>query len=81
MTECESVLCRFPSVPLDNHLPERLCLYHRIDTVPTRIYTLVSWWRPSHDSGDINHGKPALLHHLHFLLLLCWKEGTVPQDM
>ena len=33
MTECESVLCRFPSVPLDNHLPERLCLYHRVDIV------------------------------------------------
>ena len=29
----------------------------------------------------IKHGKPALLHHLHVLLLLCWKEGTVPQDM
>ena len=32
------------------------------------------------------HGKHALLHHaalhhLHVLLLLCWKEGTVPQDM
>ena len=29
----------------------------------------------------IKHGKHALLHHLHVLLLLCWKEGTVPQDM
>ena len=29
----------------------------------------------------IKHGKPALLHNLHVLLLLCWKEGTVPQDM
>ena len=29
----------------------------------------------------IKHGKPALLHHLHVLLLLCWKEGKVPQDM
>ena len=23
----------------------------------------------------------ALLHHLHVLLLQCWEEGTVPQDM
>ena len=29
----------------------------------------------------IKHGKLALLHHLHVLLLLFWKEGTVPQDM
>ena len=29
----------------------------------------------------IKHRKPALLHHLHVLLLHCWKEGTVPQDM
>ena len=29
----------------------------------------------------IKHDKPALLHHLHVLRLLCWKEGTVPQDM
>ena len=29
----------------------------------------------------IKHGKSALLHHLRVLLLLCWKEGTVPQDM
>ena len=26
-------------------------------------------------------GKPALLHRLHRLLCLCWKEGSVPQDM
>ena len=25
--------------------------------------------------------KTALLHHLHQLLLQCWEEGTVPQDM
>ena len=31
--------------------------------------------------GVIKYGKPALLHHLNVLLLLCWKEGTVPQDM
>ena len=31
---------------------------------------------------EINiHRNPVLLHHLHVLLLLCWKEGTVPQDM
>ena len=29
----------------------------------------------------IKHGKPALPHHLHVLLLLFWKEGTVPPDM
>ena len=29
----------------------------------------------------IKHRKPALLHHMHVQLLLCWKEGTVPQDM
>ena len=29
----------------------------------------------------IKHGKPALLHHLHILLLICWKEGTVHQEM
>ena len=29
----------------------------------------------------IKHGKPALLHHPHVILLLCWKEGTVPQDV
>ena len=29
----------------------------------------------------IKHGKPALLHHMHVLFLLCWKEGTVPRDM
>ena len=29
----------------------------------------------------INHGKPALLQHLDVLLLLCLKEGTVPQDI
>ena len=23
----------------------------------------------------------ALLHHLHELLLQCWEEGTIPQDM
>ena len=28
----------------------------------------------------IKHGKPALLHHLHVLLLLCWKEETVNQN-
>ena len=26
MTDCASVLSRFPSEPLDSHLPERLCL-------------------------------------------------------
>ena len=30
----------------------------------------------------IKAGKQtALLHHLHELLLQCWEEGTVPQDM
>ena len=34
-----------------------------------------------HTTRSLKHGKHALLHHLHVLLLLCWKEGTVPQDM
>ena len=29
----------------------------------------------------IKAGKPVLLHPLHELLRLCWKEGEVPQDM
>ena len=29
----------------------------------------------------IKQGKLALLHHLHVLLVLCWKEETFPQDM
>ena len=28
----------------------------------------------------IKQRKTALLHHLHVLLLLCWKEGTVIRD-
>ena len=29
----------------------------------------------------IKRGIPILLPHLHELLLLCWREGKVPQDM
>ena len=61
-----------------------------LDTEPTEndlskaIDSLKNGKAPGKDAippGVIKHGKPALLHHLHVLLLLCWKEGTVPQDM
>ncbi|KAI0217705.1 hypothetical protein LSAT2_030556 [Lamellibrachia satsuma] len=30
---------------------------------------------------EVKCGKPALLHHLHELLCLCWEDGSVPEDM
>ena len=61
-----------------------------LDTEPTEddlskaIDSLKNGKAPGKDAIPpevIKHGKHALLHHLHVLLLLCWKEGTVPQDM
>ena len=61
-----------------------------LDTEPTEddlskaIDSLKNCKAPGKDAIPpevIKHGKHALLHHLHVLLLLCWKDGTVPQDM
>ena len=61
-----------------------------LDTEPTEddlskaIDSLKNGKAPGKDAIPpevIKHGKHALLHHLHVLLLLCWREGTVPQDM
>ena len=69
---------------------ETLPVMTEIDTEPTKddlskaIDSLKNGKAPGKDaipSEVIKHGKHALLHHLHVLLLLCWKEGTVPQDM
>ena len=69
---------------------ESLPVMTELDTEPTEddlskaIDSLKNGKAPGKD--DIppevtKHGKPALLHHLHVLLLLCWKEGTVHRDM
>ena len=69
---------------------ETLSVMTELDTEPTEdglskaIDSLKHGKAPGKDAIPpevIKHGKPALLHHLHVLLLLCWKEGTVPQDM
>ena len=61
-----------------------------LDTEPTEgdlskaIDSLTNGKAPGKDAIPpkvIKHGKPALLHRLHVLFLLCWKEGTVPQSM
>ena len=69
---------------------ERLTVMTEPDTEPTQddlskaIDSLTNGKAPGKDAIPlevINHGTPALLHHLHVQLLLCWKEGAVPQDM
>ena len=69
---------------------ESLPVMTELDTEPTEddlskaIDSLKNGKAPGKDATPpevIKHGKPVLLlHHLH-LLLLCWKEATVPQDM
>ena len=55
----------------------------KLDTEPTEDYlskaidSLTSDKAPGKDgipSRVSKHGKPALLHHLHVLLILCWKD-------
>ena len=69
---------------------ETLSVMTELDTEPTLddlskvINSLKNGKAPGKDAIPpevIKHGKHALLHHLHVLLLLCWKEGIVPQDM
>ena len=69
---------------------EGLPVMTELDTEPTQddlskaIDSITNGKTPGKDAIPpevIKHGKPALLHHLHVLLLLCWKEGRVPQDM
>ena len=69
---------------------ETLHVMTALDTEPTEddlskaIDSLKNGKAPGKDAIPpevIKHGKYALLHHLHVLLLLFWKEGTVPQDM
>ncbi|KAI8494032.1 hypothetical protein Bbelb_283790 [Branchiostoma belcheri] len=61
-----------------------------LDTEPTAaelekaIDALTCGKAPGNDAIPpevIKQGKPALLPHLQELLSLCWKEGSVPQDM
>ena len=63
---------------------ESLPVMTELDTEPTEDDLSKNGKAPGKDAIPpevIKHGKPAILHHLHDLLLLCWKEGTVPQDM
>ena len=69
---------------------ESLPVMTELDTGPTEddlskaIDSLTNGKAPGKDGIPqyiIKHGKPALQHHLHVLLLLCWKEETVHQDM
>ena len=72
-----------------NSIPT-LSVLKELDTEPTlaelekAIDALACGKAPGNDAIPpevIKQGKPALLPHLHELLSLCWKEGSVPQDM
>ncbi|XP_062614292.1 uncharacterized protein LOC134276017 [Saccostrea cucullata] len=56
-----------------------------IDELSKAINSLASGKAPGSDGIPpevIKAGKSStLLHHLHKLLLQCWEEGTIPQDM
>ena len=58
-----------------------------LDTEPTEadlskaIDSLIDGKAPGKDVIPPEVIKPAVLHHLHVLLLLCWNEGTVPHYM
>ncbi|CAH1247554.1 SSTR2 [Branchiostoma lanceolatum] len=72
-----------------NSIPA-LSVLEELDTEPTvaelekAIDALACGKAPGNDAIPpevIKQGKPALLPHLQELLCLCWKEGSVPQDM
>ena len=65
---------------------ETLPVMTALDTEPTEddlskaIDSLKNGKAPGKDAIPpevTKHGKHALLHHLHVIFLLCWKEGTV----
>ena len=63
---------------------EELDIEPTVDELSTAIDALPSGKAAGEDCIPpevIKCGKPALLGPLHELLLLCWKEGKVPQDM
>jgi len=70
-----------------NALPvmEELDAPPSVDELRKAIDSLASGKAPGNDGIPpevVKAGKnTALLHHLHELLLQCWEEGTVPQDM
>ena len=63
-----------------------LPVMNKLDVPPTKaINSLACGKAPGNDRVPSEVIKPgmntALLYHLHELLLQCWEEGTVPQDM
>ncbi|KAI8483937.1 hypothetical protein Bbelb_383270 [Branchiostoma belcheri] len=75
------------AVECTNTLPvmEELDNPPSVEELSKAIDSLASGKAPGNDgipSDVIKAGKDTtLLHHLHQLLLQCWEEGTVPQDM
>ena len=90
MTDCASVLCRFPSEPLDSHLSGRLCLlraellFLSSTRVPSRRHVLHQ--RPQlHSVGIVSYYRSTCLFAAYFgdvlLMVAVTYDGRTTDDI